>query len=258
MTWGKSLATGLVLVSMLLQARLALAHEAGTVRVADETLTPGVVSVMTEGSSIAQEACPGYRCGLALLFAALPPEIGVYEEGKAEAPDTRLMVPHFEGLDVITGHEVNAEDFEGKFLFLIFVDIYNFNYVPYWPPLELPPEARVEEPGYWTKRALSVLQKVYEAFADAGVAVLGVLRGPPGWTEDRAKALADELGIGFPLIHDEGLWIALGVDTYSHLILVPDREGKLRFRGRWDDPIICGLGLDCPHLMWYLCEHTRP
>ncbi len=134
MTWGKSLTTGLVLASMLLQARLALAHEAGTARVADETLTPGIVSVMAEGSSIAQEPCPGYRCGLALLFAALPPEIVVYEEGKAETPNTRLMVPHFEGLDIITGHEINAEELEGKLLFLIFVDIYNFDYVHYWPP----------------------------------------------------------------------------------------------------------------------------
>ncbi len=110
----------------------------------------------------------------------------------------------------------------------------------------------------WAKKALSVLQRVHEVFSGAGVAVLGVLRGPAGWTEKRAKALAEELGISFPLIHNEELWIALGVDTYSHLILVADRERRVRFRGRWDDPIICGLGTDCQHLMGYLCEHRVP
>ncbi len=103
-----------------------------------------------------------------------------------------------------------------------------------------------------------MLQKVHETFSGAGVAVLGVLRGPAGWIEDRAKTLAEELDLTFPLIHDEGLWMALGVETYSHTILAADREGRVRFQGRWDDPIICGLELDCSHLMPYLCGHARP
>ncbi|MGY4707745.1 peroxiredoxin family protein [Candidatus Bipolaricaulota sp. J31] len=208
---------------------------------------------LSSAQGFSQVICQGYECGLSLLFAVLPHEIALYEEGRVEVVEPPLPIPSFEGVDVLTERKITSEYLKGKLAFLIFVDIYNFDYIHYWPPPKLPPDVIAEERGYWTKRALSVLQKVHEAFADAGVAVLGVLRGPNGWTEERAKALAEELNISFPLIHDEGLWMELGVDTYSHLILVVDREGKIRFQGRWDDPIICGLGLDCPHLMRYLC-----
>jgi len=207
--------------------------------------------------AFSQASCRGYSCGLALLFTILPPDSVVYEEGRVEQISLPLIVPKFDVNDILTNRRITSEYLKGDLSFLIFVDIYNFDAAPYWPPLELPPGVSAE-PGYETKRSLSVLQKVYEVFSGAGVAVLGILRGPAGWTEDRAKALAEELGLTFPLIHDEGIWEALGVETFSHLILVADREGKVRFRGRLDDPIICGLGLDCSHLMPYLCGHPDP
>jgi len=170
-------------------------------------------------------------------------------EGSVDIIELPLPIPSFDAVDVLTGRRVTSAYLVGKLAFLIFVDIYDFDYVPCWPPPKLPPGVIAEERGYRTKRALSVLQRVHEVFSGAEVAVLGVLRGPASWTEERAKALAEELGTRFPLIHNEELWLALGVDPYSHSILVVDREGRARLRGRWDDPIICGLGLDCQHLM---------
>lgn len=212
--------------------------------------------LLSSAQGLSQVMCQGYECGLSLLFAVLlNEEIAVEVEDKVDMIEPPLPIPSFDAVDVLTGHRITSAYLEGKLSFLIFVDVYNFDYVYFWPPPKLPFDVLAEEIGYRTKRALSVLQKVHEGFSGAGVAVLGILKGPPGWTEKRAKALAEELGITFPLIHDEGIWKALGIDTYSHLILVADREGRVRFQGRWDDPIICGLGLDCQHLMRYLCEH---
>lgn len=209
--------------------------------------------VSIHAAVLAQALCPKYCCGLALLLSLVSPVIS--KEGTLTVVQSRLTIPSFENTDILTNETITDQYLRGKIAFLIFVDIYNFDYVPVELLLEFPSNVLLEPPGYETKRALSVLQKVHEALGEAGVAVIAVLGlhiPDRQWLVEKARSLSQELGLTFPIIFDPKLWEVFKVETASYEILVADREGNVRFRGKADDTIICGLAIDCSHLAQYL------
>jgi hypothetical protein len=208
------------------------------------------------------EPCPLFQCGLDLLLVTSPQTLPVVtsEEVEVLEPDP---LPEFCATEILTSQEICSESLIGNLVFLVFVDLYFFDYQPFWPP----DSPQFPGRGESTLRLLRMLQAVHETFAEAGVMVVGVLMAPfgdaaMGWGERRTAELANELGLTFPLVDGNELFplfgLGEGVLRPRSLVIAVDREGRLRFTSKWplDDPIICGLALECQQLKRFFIERV--